>query len=147
MAAAATPAPRIVGTRSLASGAWLARLDSVDFGVDRREHFLDVADHGVIRLGHDRRVGIRVDGKDVLGRSATDHVLNRAADAAGDIEVGRDPCPGLADLVAVRPPAETRYSPRAADRAAEQRRQLLQRPDSLGTAHPAATPPDAARPR
>ena len=82
----------------------------------------EVADDRVVRDGHDRRVGVRVDREDPLRGLAADDVLDRAADAAGDVQVRRDAEPGLADLVRVRPPAEARHDARAADGAAEQRR-------------------------
>src|SRR5438876_8667096 len=47
---------RFLGLASPSSrtSARLARLDPSDLGVDRREHFLDVADHRIVGLGHDR---------------------------------------------------------------------------------------------
>ena len=52
---------------------------------------MQVADHRVVGDAHDRRVGVRVDRQDPLGRLAADDVLDRAADPARDVEVGRDP--------------------------------------------------------
>src|SRR5207253_5891871 len=80
-----------------------------------------------------------------LGRPAADHVLDRTADPARDVEVRRDPGPGLADLVAVRPPAEAGHSPRAANRAAEQAGELLQGGEALGASHTSAPADDDAR--
>src|SRR2546430_17208389 len=120
------------------TSARLTRLDPSDFGVERGEHLLDIADHRVVGLGHDRRARIRVDREDVLGRPAADHVLNRTADPTRDVEVRRDPGPGLADLVAVWPPAEAGHRPRAANRAAEQAGELLQGGEALGAAHTSA---------
>src|SRR5207302_5156726 len=127
------------------TAARLACLDPPDFGVDGGEHFLDIADHRIVGLGHDRRAGVRIDREDVLRRAAADHVLNRAANAAGDVEVGRDPRPGLAHLVAVWPPAEAGHRARAADGAAEQACQFFERGESLGAAHTAAPADDHAR--
>src|ERR1700716_647089 len=97
------------------TSARFARFDPTDFGVHRREHLLDVADHGVVRLGHDRGGWIGIDGEDVLGGPAADHVLDGAADPAGNVEIRRDPRPGLSDLVTVWPPAEARDGTRTAD--------------------------------
>ncbi len=69
-----------------------------------------------------------------LRRLAADDVLDRAADAARDVQVGRDPQARLADLVGVRPPAGARHDPRAADRAAEQPGQLLEVAEPFGAA-------------
>ena len=42
-------------------------------------------------MAQDRRVAVRVDRQDALGGLAADDVLDRAADAAGDVQVRRDP--------------------------------------------------------
>ena len=52
-----------------------------------------------------------------LGRLAADDVLDRPADPAGDVQVRRDPRPGLADLHRVGSPAGARHDPRDADGA------------------------------
>src|SRR5207245_10178943 len=80
-----------------------------------------------------RRALIGIDGEDVLGRPAANHVLDGTADAARDIEVGGDPRPGLPNLVGMRPPAEAGDGARAANRAAEQARQLLERGETFRT--------------
>src|SRR5438128_4487389 len=139
-----SPVPALLP--SLGGGAaWLACFYSMDFGVDLCEHLLDVADHRIVGLGHDRRGGIRVDREDVLGCPAPNHVLNRTADSARDVEIRRDPGPGLADLVTVRPPAEAGHRPRAANRAAEQAGELLQRGEAFRTADTSAPADDDAR--
>src|ERR1700694_1746580 len=112
--------------------------------MDGGEHLLDVADHRVVRLSHDRCAGIGVDGEDVLGCPAADHVLNRAADAARNVQIRSDPRPGLAALIAVWPPAEAGYRTRAADRATEQAGEFLQRGEALGAAHAATAADDDA---
>ena len=93
---------------------WLGRAPAPDLRVDRRHDLVQVADHGVRRLGDHRCVGVGVDRQDRLRAAAAGPVLDRAADAAGDVEVGRDPAPGLADLLVVRPPAERGDDPRDA---------------------------------
>ena len=80
-----------------------------------------------------------------FARLAADEVLDRAADAAGDVEVRRDARAGLADLVGVRAPAEVRDDARAADGAAEQRGQLLEDGEALRAADAAAAADDDAR--
>ena len=64
-------------------------------------------------------------------------MLDRTADAAGDVEVGRDPGAGLADLLVVRSPAGGGDHPRDAERAAEQLGQLQEVAESVGAAGPA----------
>ena len=86
-------------------------------GGDRRHDLGQVADHGVVGAGEDRRLGVGVDREDLLRALAAGDVLGGAADAAGDVEVGRDLRAGLADLVGVRAPAGARHDARAADRA------------------------------
>ena len=110
-----------------------------------RHHLVQVADHGVVGVRDDRRVGIGVDREDPLGALAAGHVLGRAADAAGDVDLGRDLGAGLADLIGVRPPAGDRDRARAADRSAEQLRELLDRREPLGRAGPAAAAHDDLR--
>ena len=56
-----------------------------------------------------------------------DPVLDGAGDAAGDVQLRRDALAGLADLVGVRPPAVVGDDAGAADGAAEQPGQLLER--------------------
>ena len=84
---------------------------------DRRQDGVEVADHGIGRARHHRRVAVGVDRQDRLGRAGADHVLDRPADAAGDVQVGRDPRPGLADLLGVRPPAGRGHDARDARRS------------------------------
>ena len=68
---------------------WIGRRsgpsDFSNFLVDGGQHRLHVADHGIVGLAHDWRRGVGVDGQDVFGSPAADHVLDRAADATGDI--------------------------------------------------------------
>ena len=68
----------------------------------RRHHLVQVADDGIVGMLNDGRVGIDIDRQDVLGGLAADHVLDGAADAAGDVDFGRDARAGLAHLVEVR---------------------------------------------
>ena len=95
-----------------------------------------------VALEEDRRVRVRVDREDPLGRLAADDVLDRAADAARDVEVRGDARPGLADLLGVRPPAQARRDARHADRGAEQLGQLVEHGERLGAAEPATATDD-----
>ena len=105
-----------------ADGAWPGSAPSApDLRVDGGHHLVQVADHGVRRPRHHRRLGVGVDREDVLRRGAAGPVLDRAADPARDVELGRDPAAGLADLLVVRPPARAGDHPgdaRASRRAA-----------------------------
>ncbi len=63
----------------------------------------------------------------------------------GDVKVGRDLRAGLTDLVCVRPPAGARDDARAADRAAEQLRELLDDREALRRADAAPAADDDLR--
>ena len=63
-------------------------------------------------------------------------------DAARDVDLRRDLVPRLPHLVGVRTPAGHRHRPRAADRAAEQAGELLDRREALGRADAAAAGDD-----
>ena len=114
-------------------------------GRDRRHDLVQVADHRVVGAREDRRLRVGVDREDRLRALAAGHVLRRARDAAGDVDVGRDLRPRLPDLVGVRPPAGHRHGARAADRAAEQPRELLDDPEALRRAGAAAARDDDLR--
>ena len=77
------------GERSGQRRLWRARLPQL--GGDRRHDLGQVADHGVVGAGEDRRLGVGVDREDLLRALAAGDVLGGAADAAGDVEVGRRP--------------------------------------------------------
>src|SRR6266568_6981816 len=89
------PAPPLSGS---------ALLGRPDLRAQRGNDLADVTDDGVVRTGEHRRVRIGVDHQNPLRALAADHVLDRAADPAGDVEIRGDPRPGLPDLVRVRPP-------------------------------------------
>ena len=74
-----------------------------------------------------------------------DLVLDRARDAAGDVELRRDRLAGLADLGRVRVPAGVDDRARRGDRAAERLRQLLDEREALRAAEPAAAGDDHVR--
>ena len=118
---------------------------SPQLGRDRGQHLVQVADDRVVGDRHDRRLGVGVDREDPLRSLAAGDVLRRAGDAAGDVDLGRDLVARLPDLVRVRAPAGHRHRARAADRAAEQRRELLDRREALGRADAAAAGDDDLR--
>src|SRR5882672_3181375 len=91
------------------SGPVLAQL-----GDDRGDDLVQVAYHRPVGSGDDRRVLVLVDHEDPLRALTADDVLDRAADAAGDVEVGRDPRPRLSDLVGMWSPAQVGDDARAA---------------------------------
>src|SRR5690349_5972628 len=80
-------------------------IPGADRGDQRRDHLVQVADYGVVGVRDDWRLGIGVDRHDVLGGQAPGHVLDRAADPAGEVQLGGDAGAGLAHLLLVRPPA------------------------------------------
>ena len=92
---------------------------------------MQVADHRPVGVREDRRLRVVVDRADPLGALAAGDVLRRAADPARDVEVGADLRAGLPDLVGVGPPAGARRDARAADRRAEQSRELLDDREAL----------------
>src|SRR4051794_30960321 len=103
-----------------------------------RNDLVQIADHAEIGEFEDRRVGVLVDRDDVLGGLHADLVLDRAADARGEIELRRDRLARLADLRAVGVPAGVDHRARRRDGPAERPRELLQRLEALGLAEPAA---------
>ena len=116
-----------------------ARARLPQLGGDRRHDLGQVADHGVVGAGEDRRLGVGVDREDLLRALAAGDVLRGAADAAGDVEVGRHLRAGLADLVGVRAPAGARDHARAADRARRAAPASSSRmPEAVGRADAAA---------
>ena len=120
--AARRPRSRRRARRAAGTDGYGAPSRRADRGADRGHDLVQVADHRVVGAGEDRRLGVGVDREQPLRALAARHVLGRAADPAGDVDLGRDLRAGLADLVGVRAPAGHRHRARAADRGAEQRR-------------------------
>src|SRR5689334_100871 len=56
-----------------------------DLGRDRRHHLVQVAEHGVVGHGHDRRLAVGVHGEDPLRPLGARDVLRGARDAARDV--------------------------------------------------------------
>src|ERR1043165_4458220 len=71
---------------------WVAAKRLAELG-DRGEQILLEA---VVGDAEDRRLGVLVDGDDHLGILHAGEMLDRAADADGDVELGRDDLAGLA---------------------------------------------------
>src|SRR5579872_87684 len=123
----------------------LSVLDSADLGRDRRDDLVQVADHGIVGAREDRGLGVGVDREQALGALAARHVLGGTADAAGDVDLGRDLRARLPDLVRVGTPARHRDRARAADGGAQQLGQLLDHREALGRADPPAARHDDIR--
>src|ERR1043165_731529 len=77
-------------------------LHLLELVLQERNEGEEVADDAVIRDLEDRSLGIGVDRDDALGGAHSGEMLDRARDAAGDVERRRDDLAGLADLVAMR---------------------------------------------
>ena len=107
---------------------------------------MQIADHGVLGLADHVRLAVGVDREDVLGGHHPDPVLDRARDAAGDVQLGCNPLTGLADLITVRTPAVVGDDTRAADSTAEQFGEFDERGESLSRTDAAtATDDDSGR--
>ena len=85
----------------------------------RRDNREQITDHAVACLLEDGRIGILVDGDDQLGISHADQVLDRARDAAGDVQIRRDDFARLPDLMGVGDVAAVHCRAGCADCAAE----------------------------
>src|SRR5512147_2522042 len=90
-----------------------------------RQDFMDVADDTVGRDVENGRIGVLVDGNDNFRRLHARDMLDRAGDAAGDVQLGTDGLPGLAHLVGVGDPSLIDRAPRRGDCAAEGLCELL----------------------
>src|SRR4051795_3036362 len=103
-----------------------------------RQDLVEVADDAQVGELEDGRVGVLVDGHDVLRGLHADLVLDRARDARGEVELRRHRLAGLADLGGVRPPAGVDHRAGGGDGAAERAREVLERLEALGLAQAAA---------
>src|SRR3954452_4950111 len=104
------------------------------------EDLVEVADDAEVGELEDRRVGVLVDGHDVLRGLHADLVLDRAGDARGEVQLRRDGLARLADLRRVRVPAgvDHRTGGRDGGVAAERLGQVLGELEALGLAQAAA---------
>ena len=117
-------------------------LTAPDLGGDRRDDGVEVADHGVVGLGHHVGIRVGVDRDDLLRRHRPHPVLDRSGDAARDVQLRRDAGAGLADLVGVVAPSVVGDRSRAADHAVEHGGELLERGEALGRADTAPATDD-----
>src|SRR5699024_10683654 len=79
-----------------------------DLLVDGSDHLVEVADDRVVGpLAHRGLLVCRYRHEGLRCLDAG-HVLDRTGDPAGDVDVRGDPTAGLADLLGVRAPAESR---------------------------------------
>jgi len=105
-----------------------------EFGDDVEE----VVDDRVVGDVHDRRVGVRVDRDDRIGALHAGDVLDCAGDTDGDVDVGRDDLPGLADLSVLGQPAVVDDRARGRQRRTECVRQIADQVEVLLFFDPAA---------
>src|SRR5436190_17457119 len=136
----AGPSPTLAGWPTRASA-----LPTPDLLVDRRHDLVQVADDRVVRLRDHGRVGVGVDREDRLRARHAGPVLDGAADPGCDVQIGRHPAAGLADLLVVRPPAEARHNARDAEGATEEIGELDQVLEAVRAAGAAARPDDDTR--
>ena len=101
-----------------------------------------VADHEQVGELGDRRVGVAIDRDDRARRPHPDLVLDRAADAEREVQLGLDDLAGLADLLAVRDPARIHGGPGRTDRATERLGELLDDPEAIRAADAATAGDD-----
>ena len=100
-----------------------------------------VADDDQVRELGDGGVGIAVDGDDRAGGLHPDLVLDRAADAEREVQLGLDDLARLADLLAVRDPARIDSGAGRADGPAERLGEVARRARNR-PAPPMPRPPD-----
>src|SRR5689334_12452356 len=91
-----------------------------------RDHLDRVADDAVMRDVEDRRLGIGVDGDDVLRFLHAGPVLDGAGDADGDVQLGAHGDAGLAHLPLGRNEARIDSSAASRDFAADRFREVVQ---------------------
>src|SRR3990172_6653518 len=78
-----------------------------DLGNQHRHEFIQVTDHSEVGDLEYRRAGILVDGNDDPGLLHSMQVLDRAGDAAGDVELRLDRIAGKAHLASAAEPARS----------------------------------------
>ena len=131
--AASRPAPTAHAARSCRSRASMRPPDATSGGRLQRR-YAELArvplsssgsalnrsrDQAVVGDLEDRRFLVLVDGDDDLGVLHAGEMLDRAGDADGDVELGRDDLAGLADLLVVRRIAGVDRGARGADGGAQ----------------------------
>src|SRR6185437_7853665 len=115
--------------------------------VGQHRHNLQyIAHDAVVRQLEDGCLAVLVDRDDRARRAHAGQMLDRAGDAARDVQVGTHEPPGLSDLIAVRTPAIIRDGTRGAHgRVAERRGEILEQREVLGCAEAAAAAHDHRR--
>src|SRR5688572_28341138 len=98
---------------------------------DRLADLDEIADHDHIREVSDRRVRIAVDRDDRGGGLHADLVLDGAADAHREVELGLHDLARLADLLAVRDPARIDRGSRRSHRATEGFGEVCDEPETF----------------
>ena len=91
----------------------------------RRQELQDVVDDSHVRHAEDRRLGILVDGDDERVALDARQVLERTADAAGQIDLGPHGLAGRAHLPRFIHPLGIDHRPRATHRRAHRLRQIF----------------------
>src|SRR5262249_30669997 len=104
-----------------------------------RDDFVQVTDDAEIRELEDWRVGVLVDGEDVLRVLHPDLVLDRPGDTGGQVQLRRDRLAGLADLGRVGVPPGVDDGAGRRNGAAHRVSQFLAELEALGGAETAAT--------
>src|SRR5262249_7449675 len=121
----------------------LSRSSAAPLGLDRlgqlRDDFVQVTDDAEIRELEDWRVGVLVDGEDVLRVLHPDLVLDRPRDTGGQVPLRRDRLAGLADLGRVGVPPGVDDGAGRRNGAAHRVSQFLAELEALGGAETAAT--------
>src|SRR5512147_1443933 len=110
-----------------------------------RQDFMDVADNAVGCDIEDGRVGVFIDGHDYFRRLHAGHMLDRAGDAAGDVQFGTDGLAGLAHLVGIGDPSLVNRSPRRRDCAADGLCEFLDQIEVFGASKAASARHDDVR--
>ena len=108
---------RIVG-KKVGHSLFSSRFGFVRFDHHRND-LIEVSDNTVVRNRENRRGGIGVDRDDLFTFAHSGAVLDRAADAAGDVQLRTDRHTGLADLMIMVNPAGINRRTGCSDFAAE----------------------------
>ena len=102
-----------------------------------------VAERGELRASEEGRAAVGVHRDHGARALDSGDVLARARDAEGEVELGRDRAPALADLALPRDPAEIDGHAASAHRGAQEIGEHLQLAEAVGAAHAAAAGDDA----
>src|SRR5438552_1127359 len=126
----------------------VAALERVELADQFRDDLEQVADDPVVGDFEQRRLRVDVDDEDLLRLLHPGEVLDGAADADRDVELGPHRHPGLSDLEGLRDPSAVDGLARRGNRSAEPIRELLQQGEVLRGAEEhdlRLVPPDELR--